>query len=76
MLNPISGQCSLSLPFENNRKSLVNHYFLGLRMEYWPEIDRKKWIDYLEKEIRKGSTCMQHGINVQNVTWTGAKSNI
>ena len=66
MLKPISGQFSLSLPFENDRKSLVNHCFLNIG---------QKWIDYLKKEIKKESTCMQHGINLQNVTWTGAKNN-
>ena len=31
MLKPISGQCSLSLPFEKGRKTLVNCCFLGVR---------------------------------------------
>ena len=66
MLKPISGQFSLSLPFENDRKPLVNHCFQNVG---------QKWIDYLKKEIKKELTCMQHGINLQNITWTGAKNN-
>ena len=69
MLKSISGQCSLSLPFENRRKPLVNHCFLGVKREHWSEMD------WLFEKGNKESTCMQHGISLQNVTWTGAKNN-
>ena len=71
MLKPSSGQGSLSLPLENGRKRLVSHCFLGLRKGTLP----RNGLNIGIRKQKKESTCIQHGINVQNITSTGAKNN-